>query len=59
MHDQEAPTCTNVRCVEGDRRGTKGMHNTWNKAKKERSSWQQILEKIPTEDKQWKEDVIP
>lgn len=31
VHDQEAPVCTNGRCGEADWRGTKGMHNTWNK----------------------------
>lgn len=50
MHDQEAPTCSNVRCGKGDRRETKGMHNTWNKTRKERSSWQQSLENIPREE---------
>lgn len=50
VHDQEAPTCSNVRCGEGDRRETKGMHNTWNKTRKERSSWQRSLENIPREE---------
>lgn len=34
VHDQEAPTCSNGRCGEGDRRGTKGMHNTGTKPRK-------------------------
>lgn len=40
VYDQEAPTCSNRRCGEGDRRETKGTHNTWNKAKTERALWQ-------------------
>ncbi len=59
VHDQEAPTCSNGRCGEGDRRENKRNAQQLEQSQEGKGHCgKQSSEKIPTEDIRWMDGCV-